>query len=234
MADELPGSACPPSPDEIPVPPNFVTRAGCVRLQKASHPQLQAAGSDCEATGCEDPLHPPPRTQPASESRDQNAAQNSDWYPECETHTILLQGQYHEQLLPSKDDADVVIGDAAPIKKGTRPPKHVREESKRIAHETYHMLASRAPMEVVRDHLSRMMVPMYRDQKNLDYTRSVLRVVCNDYIDTLETVCYGNDLVQEASLGSREASSLPEIDATSFSAVAVEQERPWYGHLQLQ
>jgi len=129
--------------------------------------------------------------------------------------------QGHKQRLPTVgDELGNYLGDLASSRsKALRPPKHIREEGRRIADETHQLLSSSAPMDVSKECLRHMMAPMCTHQKNIDYTMSVLRVICSDYIDTLETILGGEEFARESDSVNSTRSAPHEFDANSHQDI---------------
>jgi len=172
-ADES-GNSSPPTPQAIPFPPSFLTGEAFATLQRATQKHSQSTGSVRD----EDLWH-----ETVGDSR-----------ADSNMPTRLLQGTEGQAHLALAEGLSSIVGDPASIKrKVPRPPKHIREESKRIAHITHQMLASCTPMEDMKERLSRMMSPICRDQKNIDYTMSVLRAVCRDFNEILEMMVEGEE-----------------------------------------
>jgi len=193
--DDYQGSSCPPVPDTIPVPPSFLIRATCTNFQRETQYHSQAFGSAYDAERTVEALAEHQRTRSAFH------------------HTQ----QGHKQRLPTVgDEPGNYLGDLVSSRsKASRPPKHIREESKCIAHETHQLLSSSAPMDVSKERLRHLMGPMCTDQKNIDYTMSVLRAICSDYIDTLEAILGGEEFARECASVSSRRSAPHEFDTNS-------------------
>jgi len=179
---------CPPSPQAIPLPPNFLAGETLAALQRATQKRIHT-GSNCNSEWWHNSVSPEQQVL-VGEDNHNTPAPYGDFLPDFNTASSLLQGAEGQTLTEGYDS--FLMGDTASMKrKAPRPPKHIREESKRIAHVTYQMLASSAPREDIKERLGHMMEPICRDQKNIDYTMSVLWAVCREFNESLEMIFEG-------------------------------------------
>lgn len=208
--DDGSGHFCPPTPQAIPFPPSFLSGEAFATLQRATQKHSQSTGSVRDEDLWREMVLP--EQQRAVEE------DNPRTHADFNMATSFWLGAEGEPHLALAEGLNSVLGDPAPIKrKVPRPPKHIREESKRIAHFTYQMLASSTPMEDMKERLSHMMAPICRDQKNIDYTMSVLRAVCRDFDEILEMVVEGEEFAGAPATLNHEWSTLQPGDTDSHS-----------------
>jgi len=180
--------SCPPLPQAMPLPLSFPMEPVFADLQQETPQRLQPRA----------PAHYNEMGSEAIPSKQER------------TGAVYLHAQQGE--LDNNLDNLAFCG-----RKISRPPKHIREESKRIALVIHQMLATSAPMRLIKERLNCMMQPLCRDQKNIHYTMSVLRAVCNDYNDILEMIVGGEENTQASATENQWKHAPQEIGGTASS-----------------